>query len=246
VAYILMQSPVRASQFALPAMLAITGGIVLVRDPRRQVLFPRELLTARNCVPANVSTFALYFGLFGLSFIVVLYVQQLLEYSALWAAVTLLPISILLLFAERLGRWTSVIGTRRAIVGGAAAAAVGIAWIGSSPHPVPFWSHMIAGTSIFGFGLSVAVSGLTHAAVAGVPEACAGTASGLNHAVVRAAGLVSVALLGALAAPGMSDSVSAEGVQRALVMCAAVVGAGGILGGAFLRDDQPGGLSAST
>ena len=115
------------------------------------------------------------------------------------------------------GRLTAVIGTRWVIVVGALAAALGIGWIGSSPHPVPFWSHLIAGTSLFGFGLSLAVSALTHAAVAGVPEACAGTASGLNHAVVRAAGLVSVALLGSLAAPGMSNSVSVEGVQRALV-----------------------------
>jgi hypothetical protein len=44
-------------------MLAIT---VLARDPRRQALFPRELLTARNCLPVNVTTFALYFGMFGL------------------------------------------------------------------------------------------------------------------------------------------------------------------------------------
>jgi MFS family permease len=245
VAYVLMQAAdtgATAARIALPAMLATVGTAVLLRDPRRQVLFPRELLTARNCVPANATTFALYFGMFGFSFIVVLYVQQLLQYSALWAAVVLLPISVLLLFAERLGRFTAVIGTRWVIVAGALAAALGIGWIGSSPHPVPFWSHLIAGTSLFGFGLSLAVSALTHAAVAGVPDACAGTASGLNHAVVRAAGLVSVALLGSLSAPGMSDTVSVEGVQRALVLCAAVVGAGGALGGAFVRDDEPGGL----
>jgi hypothetical protein len=244
-AYLLMQSPVKISQTALPAMLAIAGGTVLARDPHRHVLFPHELLTARNCVLANVSTFALYFGTFGLSFIMVLYVQQLLEYSALQTAVTLLPISILLLFAERFGRWTMVMGTRLVIVSGAVAAAAGIAWIGSTPHPIPFWSHLLVGISVFGFGLSVAVSALTHAAVAGVPEECGGTASALNHAVVRAAGLVSVALLGSLAAPGMSDSVTAEGVQRALMLCAVVVGAGGVLGGAFVRDDHPGGLPAS-
>ena len=248
VAYVLMQGSATgatAARIALPAMLVVVGTTVLVRDPRRQVLFPRELLMARNCVPANATTFALYFGMFGFSFIVVLYVQQLLQYSGLWAAVVLLPISILLLFAERLGRITAVIGTRWVIVVGALAAALGIGWIGSSPHPVPFWSHLIAGTTIFGFGLSLAVSALTHAAVAGVPEACAGTASGLNHAVVRAAGLVSVALLGSLAAPGMSNSVSVEGVQRALLLCAAVVGAGGALGGAFVRDNEPGGLPAA-
>jgi MFS family permease len=248
VAYFLMPSPVSGAtvaQLGLPALLVLAGGAVLVRDPRRQVLFPPELLRARNCLPANATTFALYFGMFGLSFVVVLYVQQLLRYSALWAAVVLLPISMLLLLAERFGGLTTRIGTRWVVVIGALAAAAGIGWIGSSPHPVPFWSGMIAGTALFGFGISVAVSALTHAAVAGVPEACAGMASGLNHAVVRAAGLVAVALLGSIAAPGVSTSVSAEGVQRALLTCAAVVGAGGVAGAAFLRDDEPGGLSAS-
>ena len=248
VAYVLMQGSATgatAARIALPAMLVIVGTTVLVRDPRRQVLFPRELLTARNCVPANATTFALYFGMFGFSFIVVLYVQQLLQVLCIVgrrgsapdfhsAAVRRTPGAID-------GGNRDAMGDRR----GALAAALGIGWIGSSPHPVPFWSHLIAGTTIFGFGLSLAVSALTHAAVAGVPEACAGTASGLNHAVVRAAGLVSVALLGSLAAPGMSNSVSVEGVQRALLRCAAVVGAGGALGGAFVRDNEPGGLPAA-
>jgi MFS family permease len=247
VAYLLMQTSTggTAARIAVPTMLLIAGTAVLVRDPHRQMLLPRELLAARNCVSANATTFALYFGLFGFSFVIVLYVQQLLQYSALWAAVVLLPISILLLFAERLGRFTTVIGTRWVIVAGALAAALGIAWIGSSPHPVPFWSHLIAGTTLFGFGLSLAVSALTHAAVAGVPEACAGAASGLNHAVVRAAGLVSVAVLGSLAAPGISNSISVDGMQRALMLCAVIVGAGGVLGGAFVRDHDPGGLPAA-
>jgi hypothetical protein len=107
---------------------------------------------------------------------------------------------------------------------------------------VPFWSGLIAGTGLLGLGLSLAVSALTHAAVAAVPDTCAGAASGLNHAVVRAAGLVSVALLGSIAAPGLSDAVTAEGFQRAMIMCAAVVAAGGVAGAVLLRDEEPGGV----
>jgi MFS family permease len=248
VAYFLMhgsRGSLAGSQLALPIGLAIAGGVGLVRDPQRGVLFPRELLRARNCVPANATTFALYFGMFGLSFLLVLYVQQVLGYSALWAAIILLPISIMLLLAERFGRLTSSLGTRWLIVAGTISAAAGIGWMGTASHPVPFWSHIILGTTLFGLGISVAVSALTHAAVAAVPDTCAGAASGLNHAVVRAAGLVSVALLGSIAAPGLSDAVSAEGVQRAMVVCAAVVAIGGIAGTAFLRDDEPGGLTGA-
>ncbi|HET7620250.1 MAG TPA: MFS transporter [Vicinamibacterales bacterium] len=228
----------------IPAALAVAAGVALSRDPQRQVLFPRELVTSRNCLPANGITFALYFGMFGLSFLLALYVQQVLHYSAMWAAVVLLPMSIMLLFAERFGRLTASVGTRWVVLGGALLAAGSLAWIGSAPHPVPFWSHIILGTACLGLGISAAVSALTHAAVAAVPETCAGAASGLNHAVVRAAGLIAVALLGSIAAPGASDVISADGFRRAVLMCAAVVAAGGIAGSVRLRDDKPGGVEA--
>jgi hypothetical protein len=206
------------------------------------VLIPKQLLSARNCLPANATTAALYFGMFGLSFLLVLYAQQVLHYSALWAAVLLLPMSVMLFFAERFSRLTALTGAQRLIVAGTLAAAAAIAWLGATGHPLR-WPHMILATGLFGLGTSFAVSALTHAAVAAVPETCAGAASGLNHAVVRVAGLGAVALLGSIAAPGATAVVSAEGVQRALLTCSAIVAAGGLLGSALLRDDEPGGLT---
>ena len=46
-----------------------------------------------------------------------------------------------------------------------------------------------------------AVSALTHAAVMAKPADCAGAATWLNHAVVRAAGVMAVAALGSIATP---------------------------------------------
>jgi MFS family permease len=229
----------------LPAGVAVACGVALVRDARSRVLLPRELLSARNCMAANATDFALYFGMFGLSFMLAVYAQQVLHYSALWSAVALLPISIMLLLAERFGRLTPVIGTRPLAIGGALTASGAIAWIGSAPHPIPFWSHMILGTTMFGLGMSIAVSSLTHAAVAAVPESCAGAASGLNHAVVRTAGLIAVAVLGSIGTPGASEAISAEGFHSAMLVCAAVVAAGGLAGSVQLRDHEAGGLTAS-
>lgn len=246
-AYLVMhatRSGLGDASLLIPAALAAAAGVALGRDPRRSVLFPRRLVSAPNCLYANATTFALYFGLFGMSFLLVLYVQQVLRHSALRAAAVLLPISIMLLFAERFGRLTSSVGTRWLVLGGALLAACGIAWIGSASHPVPFWSRVIIGTTVFGLGISLAVPGLTHAAVAAAPEECAGAASGLNHAVVRAGGLLAIALLGSIAAPGASDAVSEEGFQRAVLLCAAVVAAGGLAASARLRDDEEGGLTS--
>jgi MFS family permease len=149
----------------------------------------------------------------------------------------------MLLLAERFGRLTSMVGTKPLAIGGVVTAAAAVIWIGSAPHPVPFWSHLMVGTTVFGLAMSVAVSSLTHAAVAAVPETCAGAASGLNHAVVRTAGVIAVALLGSIATPGASEDISAEGFRVAVLVCAAVVGAGGLAGSARLRDHEPGGLA---
>jgi MFS family permease len=230
---------------ALPGGLALASMVPLAQDSRRHLLFPRELVRARNCLPANAATFGLYFGMFGSSFLLALYTQQVLGYAALRAALVLLPMSLMLLFAEAFGRLAARAGTRTLIATGVLAASAGIAWIAAGPHPLAFWSRMIVGTAVFGLGTSLAISALTHAAVAAVPPACAGAASGLNHAVVRAAGLVAIAVLGAVAAPGMSAAISAGGFSRAMAIAAAVVGVAGLGGAAMLRNEEPGGLTSS-
>jgi hypothetical protein len=246
-AFLLITSRQPASGTVAPAQAAaligvVVAGIVFVRDARRSALLPREMMTARNCLAANGVTFALYFGMFGLSFIVALYAQYVLEYSALTTALVLLPISLMLFLAEWFGRLAASVGARLLVAGGSVACAAGIAWIAAAAHPVPVLV-LVVGSAGVGLGLSLAVSPLTHAAVAAVPESCAGAASALNHATVRTAGLVAVALLGSIAADPAAV-VSADGVRHAMIVCAAIVAAGGLTGSFLLRDDDPGGLSA--
>lgn len=227
------------------AMLIPASLVVLARSSRREALFPPELLTARNCLRANGATFGLYFGVFGLSFLLAMYTQQALGYSGGWAGASVLPISLMLLLAEPFARLTSRVGTRGLVTAGSIVAGAGVMWVATGPHPLPFWSRIVVGTSVFGLGISMAASALTHAAVSAVPEDCAGAASGLNHAMVRAAGVVSIALLGSLAAEGQPNGVSVRGFQRAAITCGVFVAVFGVAGGAALRDEEPGGLTAA-
>ena len=239
---------------AMSCVVAVTTLALLgFRSSERAVVAPRqgpiplvpavrELVRSHNCLPANGATFAFYFGMFGLSFLLVLYTQQVLGYSGTWAGVVLLPISVMLFGAGLLGRLTARFGSRLVLTTAAGIAATGVVWLATGPHPLSFTTRLIPAMLLFGLGMSVGVAPLTQAAVSAVPEHCAGSASGLNHATVRAAGLIAIAVLGALAAPGSSQSVSPEGVRTALLVCAAVVGLVGVASGALVRDDRPGGL----
>ena len=203
----------------------------------------RDVLRAPNCTAANIITAALYFGLFGVSFLLPIYMQTVLGSSATWAGVSLFPISLVLLFSERLTQVAAGRGSRLVITTGALAAGGGILWLATGPDPLPFWSHIVPGTTIFGVGLALAVGPLTHAAVSSLPSSCAGIASGVPHATVRAAGLAAIAAVGTIGAGSGAASLTPDGFRAALSVCAAIVIVPGVLGARAIRDDQCGGIA---
>ena len=102
------------------------------------------------------------------------------------------------MLAETLGTAATRYGTRRMVMLGSIMAAAGVLWIATAPHPLPFWSRIIVGCTIFGIGASLTISPLAQA-TRSVPISYAGVASALNHATARASGLIAIALFGSSA-----------------------------------------------
>jgi MFS family permease len=198
-----------------------------------------------NCLAGNAVTFVLYFGLFGLSFLLAVYTQDVLGYSGTWAAFALMPVSLMMLaLSERFGHLGTRYGPRRILTAGAVACSAGLLWLATGVDPIDFWTRIIPATALFGLGMAIAVAPLTHAAVSSVPNDCAGAASGVNNAVVRGAGFLAVAILGSLAGASPDESgMSAESFRHALLVCGSLVLIGGILAAQLIRDEQRGGLA---
>lgn len=77
---------------------------------------------------------------------------------------------------------------------------------------------VLAGASVFGFGMAIMVAPLTATALAAAPDEHAGLASGVTNAVARVAGLLAIAVLPAVV--GIGDEPLAFFPAQALSHCA--------------------------
>ncbi len=180
------------------------------------------LFKSRNFSGSNLMTFLMYGALGGFSFILPIYMQTKLGYSAFVAGLSMLPISVLLLtLSSRVGAISAKIGPRLFIsVGPLISGLAIISLLGYSPGD-SFSLFLIPRTLLFGVGMALLVAPLTSTVMSSVGDEESGIASGINNAVARVAGLVTIALLG----------IAGQGniYRFTIVLCAVLAGTAGVV-----------------
>jgi hypothetical protein len=78
-------------------------------------------------------------------------------------------------------------------------AALGVALMARIVPGATYLSAVLPAVVVFGLGLAITVAPLTAAVLSAVSDTYAGTASGINNAIARVAGLLAVAVLPAAA-----------------------------------------------
>jgi EmrB/QacA subfamily drug resistance transporter len=171
-------------------------------------MLPLGLFRSRNFSVGNLETFTMYAGLSLLFFFLVLFLQQVAGYSATEAGSASLPVTVLtFLMSRRFGALADRYGPRLFMTIGPLVMAVGLALFTQLGADVDYLTDLLPALLVFGLGLSMTVSPLTAAVLAGADEQNAGIASGLNNAVARVAGLVAVAAVGAVVASSFGSAL---------------------------------------
>ncbi len=241
---------------ASAGVLAAGGGgvialliFVLIERHVRAPLIPPALFASRQFTGVNLVTLAVYGGIAGLFFLLVVQLQQVAGFPPVEAGATLLPITLLmLLLSERAGALAERIGPRRLMTIGPLIMAAGMLLLARVGPHATWVRDVLPGTVVFGLGLSATVAPLTATALSAADSSLSGVASGVNNAVARTAALLAVAVLPVVAGLGgdafRDPLVFARGFHIAMRISAALVAAGGILAWLTIRDALPDGRPA--
>jgi EmrB/QacA subfamily drug resistance transporter len=227
------------------AGLACLAAFVLVERRAASPLVPLDIWRVRQFTGVNAATLAVYAALNGLFFLLMLQLQNGMGYSAVRAGASLLPVNgIMLLLSPIAGRMTSRIGPRVLMVSGALLAAAGMLLFTRVKPGAPYATSVVPAAVVFGIGLSCLVAPLTSVALSALGEARAGLASGVNNAVARLAGLLAVAGIPLAAGLGgvreLGGGTVTNGFARAMVVCAALCAAGGVIAAVTIRRSEGG------
>ncbi|MSO40561.1 MAG: MFS transporter [Solirubrobacterales bacterium] len=174
-----------------------------------------SLFRVRNFAVTNLETLIVYAGLMGAFFFITLFLQQTAGYSPIQAGFATTPISLLLFFlSPRFGRISTSTGPRLPMSLGPIVAGAGLLLMTRIGADANYLTEVLPGVLLFGLGLSATVAPLTATALDSVEERRVGVASGINNGVSRVAGLLAIAVLGAVIA-GSFDSKLDRGLAAA-------------------------------
>ncbi len=166
-------------------------------------LVPLSLLRSRTLAGALLLTLLVYSAFHGLLLFLPLHLIQVQGYDVALAGLTQLPVMLLLVALSRpAGALLDRRGPRLPLTLGPAVAAAGFLLLvlpGITAGPAAFWTSFLPPLLAIGAGMALTMAPLSATVLAAMPAERSGLASGINSTVSRLAGVMGVAVLGAVA-----------------------------------------------
>jgi EmrB/QacA subfamily drug resistance transporter len=235
------------------ALLAASAGLIAaflaIELRSRAPLLPLRLFRVRTVAAANAAGVIVAAGTFSLFFLLTLYMQQVLGYSAVQTGVAYLTITLaVVVFSNVAQRVVTRLGAGRVLTSGLLASAAALGLFARLPvHGHYFWDVFPA-LLLGGIGIAFSFVPMAIASLAGVEATDAGVASGLLNTSRQIGGAVGLAVVSTIATtytshyvhghPGttsLSGSALAHGFDIAFSVLAGLAVIGAVIAALFVE-----------
>jgi EmrB/QacA subfamily drug resistance transporter len=222
----------------LAGSAVLLAAFTLIESRHRAPLVPLHILRSRTLVGANLVMLLFGAVTWGMSFMLTLYAQQVLGFSALEFGVS----SVVLPVMAAVG---SIVAQAAVLkVGFRPVAATGMVLMGAGSLLLTqvsvggsYFGDIFLGLLVFGPGITLAFTTASIAALAGVPEHESGLASGLSNTAFQVGIAIGVAIVSTVAVSRSEDylvandganplAVLTEGFQSGFLACVVLAGIG--------------------
>jgi EmrB/QacA subfamily drug resistance transporter len=224
--------------FLFGGSAVLLAAFALIETRHRAPLVPLRLLRSRTLVGANLVMLLFGTVAFGAPFILTLYAQQVLGYSAIEFGLGTAVFTVMAAVGSIVSQavvlkvgFRTVAATGMALLAGGALILTQVSVGGS------YVGDMLLGLLVYGAGIGPAFVTATVAALAGVEEQESGLASGLSNTAFQIGAALGVAIVTTVAVSRSEDYLAAndganplvvlnEGYQSAFWACVALAGLG--------------------
>ena len=232
---------------SISALLLVAFVVVEMRS--KAPLLPLRIFRLRTLSASNASGLLMGGAIFSQFFLLTLYMQQVLHYSAIKTGVAYIGLTLtIVVFSVVAQAIVTRVGIRRVLPLGLALSTVALVWFAQLPVHGDYFTDLFPPFIISGLGLALAFVPMSIGALTGVRQADAGIASGLINTTQQVGGAIGVAVATTVATtfttryvdahPGsasFSPAALTHGFQIAFYVLAGMAAVGAVIAAVMLE-----------
>jgi EmrB/QacA subfamily drug resistance transporter len=203
---------------ALVAAAVLIAAFLFIEARSRSPLVPLSFFRKRTPTGANIIGFGLGTMIFGVFFMLSLYMQQVLGYSAMQTGVGYLAVALTAVVAAGASQaLVTKLGVKPVLMSGMVLLGLGLAFFSQVSVGGSYVGDLLPGFLLIGVGMGFSFVPISIAALAGITSTEAGLASGLINTSQQIGGALGIAIL-ATVSTTRTDNLLANGTERAAAL----------------------------
>jgi EmrB/QacA subfamily drug resistance transporter len=209
----------------LGGAIALIGLFLAVESRSPWPLLPLRLFGMRTLAAANLSIALIGAVAFSEFFLLTLYLQQVLGYSAMQSGAAFIGFAGTVVIVSNLSQGVVArIGVRATLTTGFLLSAVSVAWLTRLPVDGRYLTDLLPAFVLGGAGMALSFVPVTIAGLTGVAPADAGVASGLINTSRQIGGAIGIAAATAIASAATGSRTDAAALDHGFRISLVVLG----------------------